>query len=58
MKQENGSGPVCIFSARAGAAPLEKAAKLFEEQTGINVEISVCSRHCACRQSNPAENSI
>lgn len=38
---------VRIFSARACAAPLEKAAKLFEEQTGINVEISVCSRHCA-----------
>jgi accessory colonization factor AcfC len=26
---------------------LEKAAKLFEEQTGIHVEIDVCSRHCA-----------
>jgi accessory colonization factor AcfC len=38
---------VRIFSARACAAPLEKAAKLFQEQTGISVEISVCSRHCA-----------
>jgi accessory colonization factor AcfC len=38
---------VRIFSARACAAPLEKAAKLFEEQTGVHVEISVCSRHCA-----------
>jgi molybdate transport system substrate-binding protein len=38
---------VRIFSARACAAPLEKAAKLFEEQTGTRVEISVCSRHCA-----------
>ncbi len=36
-----------IFSARACAAPLEKAAKLFEKQTGVRVEISVCSRHCA-----------
>ena len=36
-----------IFSARACAAPLEKAAKLFEEKTGVRVEISVCSRHCA-----------
>ncbi len=39
--------PLRIFSARACAAPLEKAAKLFESQTGIDVEISVCSRHCA-----------
>lgn len=38
---------VRIFSARACAAPLEKAAELFERQTGIKVEISVCSRHCA-----------
>jgi len=36
-----------IFSAKACAAPLEKATKLFEQQTGIRVEISVCSRHCA-----------
>jgi accessory colonization factor AcfC len=36
-----------VFSARACAAPLEKAARLFEKQTGIGVEISVCSRHCA-----------
>ncbi len=40
-------GPVRVFSARACAAPLEKAAELFEKQTGIKVEISVCSRHCA-----------
>ena len=47
MKQQNSNKTVRIFSARACAAPLEKAAKLFEEQTGIHVEISVCSRHCA-----------
>ena len=40
-------GPVRIFSARACAAPLEKAAELFKQQTGIDVEISACSRHCA-----------
>lgn len=40
-------GPVRVFSARACAAPLEKAAGLFEKRTGIHVEISVCSRHCA-----------
>ncbi len=45
MKQESSSRPVRIFSACA--APLKKAAKLFEEQTGIHIEISVCSRHCA-----------
>lgn len=47
MNQESSKRPVRIFSAKACAAPLEKAAKLFEEQTGIHVEISVCSRHCA-----------
>jgi len=47
MKHQSSKGNVRIFSARACAAPLEKAAKLFEEQTGIHVEISVCSRHCA-----------
>jgi accessory colonization factor AcfC len=26
---------------------LEKAAKLFEEKSGVHVEIDVCSRHCA-----------
>ena len=47
MKQKSSNRSVRIFSARACAAPLEKAAKLFEEQTGIGVQISVCSRHCA-----------
>lgn len=47
MKEQSSNGTVRIFSARACAAPLEKAAKLFEEQTNIHVEISVCSRHCA-----------
>lgn len=46
MSEDNGR-VVRIFSARACAAPLEEAAKLFEEQTGIHVEISVCNRHCA-----------
>ncbi len=46
-QQRNDKGLVRIFSARACAAPLEKAATLFEQQTGITVEISVCSRHCA-----------
>jgi len=47
MKQASSNTIVRIFSAKACAAPLEKAAKLFEKQTGISVEISVCSRHCA-----------
>ena len=47
MSQKSDNRTVRIFSARACAAPLEKATKLFEEQTGIDVEISVCSRHCA-----------
>ncbi len=48
MNQPKASnGRVRIFSARACAAPLEKAARLFEQQTGIAVDIDVCSRHCA-----------
>ncbi|UCG49548.1 MAG: substrate-binding domain-containing protein [Phycisphaerales bacterium] len=48
MVVQNGSnGTVRIFSAKACAAPLEEAAKAFEEQTGIKVAISVCGRHCA-----------
>jgi accessory colonization factor AcfC len=47
VSQKTNNGTVRIFSARACAAPLEKAAKLFEEQTGISVIIDVCSRHCA-----------
>jgi molybdate transport system substrate-binding protein len=46
--------PVQIFSARACAAPLEKAALLFEQKTGIHVEISVCSRHCATAEAEEA----
>jgi molybdate transport system substrate-binding protein len=47
MQQHHPNDVVRIFSARACAAPLEKAARLFEQKTGIPVEISVCSRHCA-----------
>lgn len=47
MQHHNSSGLVHVFSARACAAPLEKAAKLFEQRTGVTIEISVCSRHCA-----------
>jgi len=45
----NVSGPqsIKIFSARACAAPLEEAARLFQQATGTPVEISVCNRHCA-----------
>ena len=47
MSQQSNNGLVRIFSARACAEPLEKAAKLFEDKTGIHVAIDVCSRHCA-----------
>jgi accessory colonization factor AcfC len=47
MAEQKSDGTVRIFSARACAAPLEEAARLFEEKTGIHVEIDVCSRHCA-----------
>ncbi len=47
MKQKSSDGIIRVFSARACAAPLEKAAELFERQSGIHVVIDVCSRHCA-----------
>ena len=47
MPQKSDNKTVRIFSARACAAPLEKAAKLFEEETGISVAIDVCSRGLA-----------
>jgi len=47
MSKNSNNGIVRVFSARACAAPLEKAAELFEKQSGIHVEIDVCSRHCA-----------
>jgi accessory colonization factor AcfC len=47
MSDRPGEPTVRVFSARACAAPLEEAARLFERETGIRVAISVCSRHCA-----------
>ena len=46
---------VKIFSARACAAPLEEAAALFTADTGIEVEISVCARHCATQNAEEAD---
>jgi accessory colonization factor AcfC len=46
---------VKIFSARACAAPLEEAAALFTAETGIEVEISVCARHCATQNAEEAD---
>ena len=43
-----------VFSARACAAPLEEAAALFEADTGISVDISVCTRHCATQEAEQA----
>ena len=54
MMEKNGNRTVRIFSARACAAPLEGAARLFEEKTGIHVEIDVCSRHCAAHVAEEA----
>ncbi len=45
---------VRIFSARACAEPLYRAAEAFENETGIRVEISVCSRHCAKAEAEEA----
>jgi len=47
VKTEGLNGEVRVFSARACAAPLERAAAIFETRTATRVAISVCSRHCA-----------
>lgn len=44
-----------IFSARACAAPLEDAVKLFTEETGMKVRIDVCARHCASQEAEKAD---
>ena len=43
-----------VFSARACAAPLREAGELFQRQTSIRVDISVCARHCATREAEQA----
>ncbi len=47
MATQDDNNAVRVFSARACAEPLERAAALFTEKTGVKVEIDVCSRHCA-----------
>jgi accessory colonization factor AcfC len=46
-----------VFSARACAAPLEKAVELFQRETGIAVQVSVCNRHCASMEAEEASGS-
>lgn len=57
MTKANGRESVKIFSARACAAPLEEAAKIFEARTRVSVEISVCNRHCASPVAEEAAGS-
>lgn len=44
-----------IFSARACAAPLEEAARLYEQVSGIRTLVDVCSRHCASAVAEEAD---
>lgn len=44
-----------VFSARACAAPLHEAAEIFTKQTGIDVQIDVCARHCASQEAEQAD---
>ena len=37
---------VKIFSSKACAAPIQAACEVFERETGIKVERSMCGRHC------------
>jgi accessory colonization factor AcfC len=54
IMNEKMDNSIRIFSARACAAPLEKAAALFTSNTGIEVKIDVCSRHCANPEAEEA----
>ena len=54
MKEKDDRQVVKIFTARACAKPLEDAARLFERETGVGVEISMCSRHCAAGDAEEA----
>ncbi len=47
MFDRRSENAVKVFCARACAAPLKQAVGIFRQQTGLDVEISVCSRHCA-----------
>lgn len=55
MTENENQKLVKIFSAKACAEPLREAAEIYEEKTGVHIEISVCSRHCA---SNEAEEAV
>ena len=46
--------PIRVFSARACADPLYEVARDFESETGIHVDVSVCSRHCAKPEAEEA----
>lgn len=49
---------VRIFSARACAEPLRRAARIYQKQTGVSIEISVCARHCAKREAEEAVGEV
>lgn len=49
---------VKIFSARACAEPLRKAAADYEAKTGVQIDISVCARHCAKAEAEEAVGQI
>ena len=46
--------PIRIFTARACAAPLEEASRLFTADSGIAVAIDTCNRHCAIGNAEEA----
>ncbi len=49
---------VRIFSSKACAAPIKSAAELFESETGIRVERSVCGRHCQEGEAGHASDGL
>lgn len=51
------NGPLRVFTARACAAPLRDAARIYTERTGVEVLISQCDRHCAERVAERASEA-
>ena len=43
-----------VFTAKACAAPLLEAAKLYEAKAGVSIHVDMCSRHCASANAEEA----
>lgn len=48
---------IAVFTARACYQPLEEAARLYQEKTGVSVQLGQCSRHCSSADAEEATGS-